>query len=403
MTGEETKSARQLCLLNKKMKPKKSMVKNLNSKKDIKEIIVTVKKAAAEKRKEAHDTRTDEENTAAAAGAESTLVENAKQESEGKSTKHSSNGDSRSNTAAASEAGRATVETVTRESESGSKRHSSKDDSKSSTAAASEAGRTTVDTAAHEYVGENKKHGSDGERATAAASTNKSALIDLTLPETGSTVRSSEAAIPRGVSALFELRRPDGWTSTPRGEDDDETGSKAFATTGEEGAHDGNEPTGCSSSCDLRAGERLPKQRPLGEDHPECGQAPHLPAQKFLQVVEAGSIVLQSSHESSEIRGKDKSKQETSHNAAMKNDESVDKDAEIVRLIEERRKLPKEEKNRLKELSKKIKNCIREKKRVKRHHDIERILEEFQRSTNHSESQNSKEESPHHENQEHKR
>ena len=343
------------------------------------EIIVTIKKAAAEKRKEAHDTRIDEENTAAAAGAESTLVENAKQESEGKSMKHSSNGDSRSNTAAASEAGRATVETVTRESESGSKKHSSKDDSKSNTAAASEAGRTTVDTAAREYEGESKKHGSNGERVTAAASTDKSALVDLTLPETegGSTVRSSEAAIPRGVSALSEHRRPDGWTSTPRGEDDDETGSKAFVMTGDEGAHDGNEPTGCSSSCDLRAGERLPKQRPLGEDHPECGQELHLPAQMFLQVVEAGSIVLQSSHDSSEIRGKDKSKQETTHNAATKNDESVDKDAEIMRLIEERRKLPKEEKNRLKELSKKIKNCIREKKRVKRHHDIERILEEF--------------------------
>ena len=166
-------------------------------------------------------------------------------------------------------------------------------------------------------------------------------------------MRSNEAAIPRGVSALSELRRPDGWTSTPRGEDDDETGTKAFAMTGEEGAQDGNEPIGCSSSCDLRAGERLPNQRPLGEDHPERGQAPHLPTQKFLQVVEAGSIVLQSRHESSGSRGKDKSKQETTHNAATKNDESVDKDAEIVRLIEERRKLPKEEKNRLKELSKK--------------------------------------------------
>ena len=61
----------------------------------------------------------------------------------------------------------------------------------------------------------------------------------------------------------------------------------------------------------------------------------------FLQVVEAGSIVLQSSHDSSEIRRKDKSKQETTHNAA------IDKDAEITRLIEERRKLPKEEKHRL--------------------------------------------------------
>ena len=258
-------------------------------------------------------------------------------------------------------------------------KRSSNDDSKSNTAAASEAGRATVDTVARESEGESKKHSSNEERVTAAASTDKSALVDMTLPETegGSTVCSSEAAIPRGGSALPEHRRPDGWTSTPRGEDDDETGSKAFVTTGGEGAQDSYEPIGCSSSCDLRAGERLPKQRPLGDDHPECGQELHLPAQMFLQVVEAGSIVLQSSHDSSETRSKDKSKQETTHNVAMKNDERVDKDAEITRLIEERRKLPKEEKHRLKELSKKIKNCIREKKRVKRHHDIERILEEF--------------------------
>ena len=99
--------------------------------------------------------------------------------------------------------------------------------------------------------------------------------------------------------------------------------------------------------------------------------------QKFLQVVESGSIVLQARNESSGSRGKDKRKQGTTQNAATKNDESVDRDDEIVRLIEERRKLPKEEKYRLKELSKKIKKCIREKKRMKRQHDIERILEDF--------------------------
>ena len=58
MTGEETQSTRQLCLRNKKMKPKKSMVKYLNSKKDIRKLS-SQKKAAAEKRKEAHDTRID--------------------------------------------------------------------------------------------------------------------------------------------------------------------------------------------------------------------------------------------------------------------------------------------------------------------------------------------------------
>ena len=43
-----------------------------------------------------------------------------------------------------------------------------------------------------------------------------------------------------------------------------------------------------------------------------------------------------------------------------------------MRLIEERRKLPKEEKHRLKELSKKSKT-VSDKKRVKRHRDIARI------------------------------
>ena len=73
--------------------------------------------------------------------------------------------------------------------------------------------------------------------------------------------------------------------------------------------------------------------------------------------------MLQFSRNSSVTRSKDKEKQETTYDAATKKDESIDKDAEIMRLIEERRKLPKEEKHRLKELSKKkIKNCIREKK-----------------------------------------
>ena len=51
------------------------------------EIIDTIKKAAAKKEKEAHDTRND--------GAESTLVENVAQETEGKSKKRSSNDEQR--------------------------------------------------------------------------------------------------------------------------------------------------------------------------------------------------------------------------------------------------------------------------------------------------------------------
>ena len=48
--------------------------------------------------------------------------------------------------------------------------------------------------------------------------------------------------------------------------------------------------------------------------------------------------------------------------AAKENEEFLDKDVEILRLIEERRSTPKEEKQRLKDLSKRIKKCTREKK-----------------------------------------
>ena len=317
------------------------------------EIIVTIKKAAAKKEKEAHDTRNDAKNTAAAAEAESTLVVNVAQETEGRSKKRRSKDDNQRGTAAASEAGSTTVDTVAHETEGGSKKRSSKDDEQRGTAAALVAESTLVDTVVHETEG-------------------------------SITMRSSEVDNPRGGFAHHEHRRLDGWTSTPRGKDDekncsehDETSSQPLVRTGGEGAHDNIKSTGCGSSCDLRAGERLPTQRPLGDEHPESSLEEHLVAQKFPQVEEAGSIVLQFSRSSSVFKNEGKEMQETTSDAAKKKDECVDKDAEILRLIEERRKMPKEGKHRLKELSKKIKKYIREKKRVKRHHDIERILEEF--------------------------
>ena len=62
----------------------------------------------------------------------------------------------------------------------------------------------------------------------------ENALVDTVLPETegGTMMCSSEADIPRGGSAHLEHRRPDGWTSTPCGKDDDEAGSQAFVMTG---------------------------------------------------------------------------------------------------------------------------------------------------------------------------
>ena len=186
-------------------------------------------------------------------------------------------------------------------------------------------------------------------------------------------MRSSEADNPRGGFAHHEHRRPDGWTSTPRGKDDekncsehDETSSQPLVKTGgEEDAHDIIKYTGCSSSCDLRAGERLPKQRPLGDEHPERIPEEYLGEQLIHQVGEAGSIVLQISRSLSVFKNESKEMQETTYAAAKKKDECVDKDVEILRLIEERRKMPKEERQRLKELSKEIKNASEKKKNEK--------------------------------------
>ena len=52
----------------------------------------------------------------------------------------------------------------------------------------------------------------------------------------------------------------------------------------------------------------------------------------------------------------------TTSAAAKESEEFLDKDAEILRLIEERRSTPKEEKQRLKDLSKRIKNASEKKK-----------------------------------------
>ena len=240
-------------------------------------------------------------------------------------------------------------------------------------AAAAEAENTLVETVTQENEGRSKKCSSkcDNQRGTAAAPEAESTLVDTVVHETeGSTTkRSSKAGNLRGGLAHLEHRRPDGWTSTPRGSDDekncserDETSPHPLVRTGgEEDAHEIITNTGCSSSCDL-AGERLPKQRPLGDEHPERTPEEHLGAQMIHQVGEAGSIVLHNSRSSSVFKNDSKEIQETTSAAAKKKEECVDKDAEILRLIEERRSMPKEEKQRLKDLSKNIKKCIREKK-----------------------------------------
>ena len=130
---------------------------------------------------------------------------------------------------------------------------------------------------------------------------------------------------------------------------------------GEEDAHEIDTRNGCSGSCDLRAGERLPKQRPLGDEHPEHNSEEHLGAQVPHQVEEADSIVFHTSRSASVFENDSKEIQVTTSAAAKKNEECLDKDAEILRLIEERRSMPKEEKQRLKDLSKSIKNASEKK------------------------------------------
>ena len=234
------------------------------------------------------------------------------------------------------------------------------------------------------------------ERKIAAAATEaESTLVETVAQETEgrSTKRSSKADNQRGGFAHHEHRRPDGWTSTPRGSDDEKKCSERDKTAGErlqnqrphplvriggeEDAHEIDTRTGCSSGCDLRAGERLPKQRPLGDEHPERNPEEHLGAQIPHQVEEADSIVFQNSRSASVFENDNKEIQVTTSAAAKKKEECLDKDAEILRLIEERRSMPKEEKQRLKDLSKSIKKIHQRKKRMKRHQDIERILEEF--------------------------
>ena len=183
--------------------------------------------------------------------------------------------------------------------------------------------------------------------------------------------RSSKVANQRCGIAQHEHRRLDGWTSTHRGSDDEKKGSERdrmagerlqnqrphplVRIEGEEDAHEIDTRNGCSGSCDLRA------ERPLGDEHPEHNSEEHLGAQVPHQVEEAGSIVLHSSRSASENDNKEA--QLTTSAAVKKNEEFLDKDAEILRLIEERRSMPKEEKQRLKDLSKKHKKCIKRKKK----------------------------------------
>ena len=113
----------------------------------------------------------------------------------------------------------------------------------------------------------------------------------------------------------------------------------------------------------MLAGERLPKQRPQDEEHPDHNTEEHLGARFPHQGEEAGSIVFHTSSNMGEIKMTimNEARATASAEAKVSEDLSI-QDAEILRLIEERRSTPKEEKQRLKEVSKCINNCIRDKK-----------------------------------------
>ena len=210
----------------------------------------------------------------------------------------------------------------------------------------------------------------------AAAAETESTLVEAVAHETeGSTTkRSSKAGNQRGVPAQPEHRRPDGWTSTPCGSDDEKKCSERDKTAGErlqnqrphplvriggeEDAHEIDTRTGCSSSCDLRAGERLPKQRPLGDGHPERTPEEHLGAQMIHQVGEAGSIVLHNSRSASVFENDNKEVQVTTTAAAKKNEERCG-NPETHRREE---KYVQRRKTTIEDLSKNLKKCIREKK-----------------------------------------
>ena len=78
------------------------------------------------------------------------------------------------------------------------------------------------------------------------------------------------------------------------------------------------------------------KQRPLGDEHPERIPEEHLGAQIPHQVEEAGSIVFQNSRSASVFENDNKEIQVTT-SAAKKNEECLDKDAEILEAYPKKR------------------------------------------------------------------
>ena len=129
--------------------------------------------------------------------------------------------------------------------------------------------RKVVTTGVHD-TGNNAKDQVERKNAAAAAEA-ESTLVEAVAQEIErrSMKRSSTVANQRGVSAQHEHRRQVGWTSTPRGSDDEKKGSERDTTGGErlqnqrthppvriedeEDAHEVDTGSGCSGGCDLLA------------------------------------------------------------------------------------------------------------------------------------------------------
>ena len=87
-----------------------------------------------------------------------------------------------------------------------------------------------------------------------------------------------------------------------------------------------------------------------GEEHPDRNADEHLGARLPHPGEEAGSIVFHSSSNTSEIRN-DKNESRATASAAKVSEDIFVKDAEILRLLEERRNTPKGEKHKLKDVT----------------------------------------------------
>ena len=245
----------------------------------------------------------------------------------------------------------------------------------------------------------------------AAAAKDESTLAEAVAQgtERKSMESSSTEVNLRSVPAQPEHRRQDGWTSTPCGSDgirkDDEYDMTAGERLQEQLPHpieksktkkehkkskDGS-TTSSSTNTRRRGFSALIEHRcvkTIGRSHPslvvevaaaaattcwkgsDCRNNAHkvmfilntiqknILVHKFrIRTSEAGSIVFHSSSNVSEFVSDNKEARVTASAAAKVSEDFPNKDAEILRLIKERRSTPKEKKQRIKDLRNRIKNA----------------------------------------------